>query len=73
MSIQSQAGAARAASPGSRIAKMVLVACRLGRHPPGAVHPGQAGGLWLLKTFVPSGLRAVVVPSGFRVTVQPHR
>ena len=30
------------------------------------------GGLWLCRTLVPSGLRAVVVPSGFKVMVQPH-
>jgi hypothetical protein len=36
-------------------------------------HPGRAGGLWLCSTFVLSGLHAVVVPSGFRTKVQPHR
>jgi hypothetical protein len=30
-------------------------------------HPARAGGLWLWKTLVPSGLRAVVVPSGWIV------
>src|SRR5580700_7506005 len=35
-------------------------------------YPVLSGGLWLLKTLVPSGLRAVVVPSGLLVTVQPR-
>jgi hypothetical protein len=36
-------------------------------------HPVRAvGGLWLCRSLVPSGLRAVVVPSGCRVTFQPH-
>ena len=34
-------------------------------------HPARVGGSWLLRTLLPSGLRAVVVPSGFSVTVQP--
>jgi hypothetical protein len=39
--------------------------------PPGG-HPGLAGGLWLWMTLVLSLFHAVVVPSGFRTTVQPH-
>ena len=37
------------------------------------LYPALAGGLWLLRTLVLSGFHAVVVPSGFSVTVQPHR
>ena len=33
----------------------------------------RAGGLWLWSTLVRSGFQAVVVPSGFRTRVQPHR
>ncbi len=37
-------------------------------------HPGQpAGGPWLCRVVVPSGLVAVVVASGCRVRVQPWR
>jgi len=36
-------------------------------------HPGRTGGPWLCSTFVLSGFHAVVVPSGFRTRVQPHR
>ena len=36
-------------------------------------YPGRAGGLWLCRTLVLSGFHAVVVPSGFRTSVQPHR
>jgi hypothetical protein len=32
-----------------------------------------AGGLWLWRVRVPSGLVAVVVPSALRVMAQPHR
>ena len=35
--------------------------------------PGRTGGLWLCRTLVLSGFHAVVVPSGFRTRVQPHR
>jgi hypothetical protein len=35
-------------------------------------HPGRTGGPWLCRTFVRSLFHAVVVPSGFRTTVQPH-
>ena len=41
------------------------------RRPPGA-QPGLAGGLWLWMILVLSLFQAVVVPSGFRTTVQPH-
>ena len=34
---------------------------------------GNQGGLWLCRTLVLSGFQAVVVPSGFRTSVQPHR
>jgi hypothetical protein len=36
-------------------------------------YPGRAGGLWLWRTLVLSLFHAVVVPSGFRTNVQPHR
>jgi hypothetical protein len=36
-------------------------------------HPGRTGGPWLCRTLVLSLFRAVVVPSGFRTRVQPHR
>jgi hypothetical protein len=36
-------------------------------------HPARAGGLWLCRTLVLSLFHAVVVPSGFRTRVQPHR
>ena len=36
-------------------------------------YPGRAGGLWLCRTLVLSLFQAVVVPSGFRTRVQPHR
>jgi NADP-dependent 3-hydroxy acid dehydrogenase YdfG len=36
-------------------------------------YPGRAGGPWLCSTLVLSLFRAVVVPSGFRTSVQPHR
>ena len=36
-------------------------------------HPGRAGGLWVCRILVLSGFHAVVVPSGFRTSVQPHR
>ena len=36
-------------------------------------YPAWAGGLWLCRTLVLSGFHAVVVPSGFRTRVQPHR
>ena len=42
-----------------------------GRRLPGG-HPGLAGGLWLWMTLVLSVFHAVVVPSGFRTTVQPR-
>ena len=35
--------------------------------------PGPGGWLWLCRTLVLSGFHAVVVPSGFRTRVQPHR
>jgi DNA-binding transcriptional MerR regulator len=35
-------------------------------------HPGRTGGLWLWMILVLSLFQAVVVPSGFRTTVQPH-
>ena len=35
-------------------------------------YPGWAGGPWLCSTFVLSGFQALVVPSGFRTSVQPH-
>ena len=35
-------------------------------------HPGRTGGLWLWMILVLSLFHAVVVPSGFRTTVQPH-
>ena len=38
---------------------------------PGPRVPG--GGPWLLSSLVPSGLRAVVVPSRLRVSLHPHR
>jgi hypothetical protein len=41
------------------------------RRPPGA-QPGRTGGLWLWMILVLSLFQAVVVPSGFRTTVQPH-
>jgi membrane-bound metal-dependent hydrolase YbcI (DUF457 family) len=45
---------------------------RHGRRAPGG-YPGRAGGLWLWRILVLSGFHAVVVPSGFRTRVQPHR
>ena len=36
-------------------------------------HPGRTGGPWLCSTLVLSLFHAVVVPSGFRTRVQPHR
>jgi hypothetical protein len=36
-------------------------------------YPGRTGGPWLCRTFVLSLFQAVVVPSGFRTSVQPHR
>ena len=36
-------------------------------------YPGRTGGPWLCSTFVLSLFHAVVVPSGFRTSVQPHR
>ncbi len=36
-------------------------------------HPGRAGGLWLRKTLVLFRFHAVVVPSGWRISVQPQR
>ena len=36
-------------------------------------YPAWTGGLWLCSTLVLSGFQAVVVPSGFRTKVQPHR
>ena len=36
-------------------------------------YPGRTGGPWLCRTLVLSGFHAVVVPSGFRTSVQPHR
>jgi hypothetical protein len=41
------------------------------RRPPGP-HPGLTGGLWLWMILVLSLFHAVMVPSGFRTTVQPH-
>jgi hypothetical protein len=41
--------------------------------PPGGCYPGRTGGPWLCRTFVLPGFHAVVVPSGFRTSVQPHR
>jgi hypothetical protein len=42
-----------------------------------AMPPAQGarrlGGAWLLRTCPPSGLRASMVPSGWRMTCQPHR
>ena len=38
-----------------------------------AGYPARAGGPWLCRTLVRSGFQAVVVPSGFRTRVQPHR
>jgi|HubBroStandDraft_3_1064219.scaffolds.fasta_scaffold38490_3 hypothetical protein len=38
-----------------------------------AGYPARAGGPWLCRTLVRSGFQAVVVPSGFRTKVQPHR
>ena len=35
-------------------------------------YPGRAGGPWLWRILVLSGFHAVVVPSGFRTSVQPH-
>ena len=35
-------------------------------------HPALDGGPWLRRTFVLSAFHAVVVPSGFRTSVQPH-
>jgi hypothetical protein len=40
---------------------------------PLGVYPGWTGGPWLCRTFVLSLFHAVVVPSGFRTSVQPHR
>ena len=40
---------------------------------PGVVTPGGPGGPWLCSTLVLSLFQAVVVPSGFRTRVQPHR
>jgi hypothetical protein len=36
-------------------------------------YPARAGGLWLCRTLVLSGFHALVVPSGFSTSVQPHR
>ncbi len=36
-------------------------------------HPARAGGPWLCSILVLSLFHAVVVPSGFRTTVQPLR
>ena len=36
-------------------------------------YPGRTGGPWLCSTFVLSLFHAVVVPSGLRTSVQPHR
>ena len=35
-------------------------------------YPGRAGGPWLCRILVRSLFQAVVAPSGFRTTVQPH-
>ena len=40
---------------------------------PAGGHPGRTGGPWLCRTLVLSVFQAVVVPSGFRTSVQPHR
>ncbi len=40
---------------------------------PGGVYPGRTGGPWLCRTLILSGFHAVVVPSAFRIRVQPHR
>ena len=47
----------------------------IGCFPAGAAgrYPAGAGGPWLCRTLVLSGFHAVVVPSGFRTSVQPHR
>jgi hypothetical protein len=37
----------------------------------GRSYPGRGGGLWLWTVFLPSGLRAWLVPSGWTVRVQP--
>ena len=48
-----------------------------GQHVPGrgarGGYPGRGGGPWLCRTLLPSGLQAVVVPSGFTISVHPHR
>ena len=50
------------------------LSCPWSPFPPGARgYPGRAGGLWLCRTLVLSGFQAVVVPSGFRTRVHPHR
>src|SRR5437879_1685527 len=40
---------------------------------PRSFHPGRTGGPWLWSTLVLSLFHAVVVPSGFRARIQPHR
>jgi hypothetical protein len=36
-------------------------------------HAAMSGGGWEWRVLLPSGLVAVVVPSGWRVKIQPHR
>ena len=59
---------------GSRWTRVTCLAAGPGE--PGC-YPGLAGGLrlwlWLWRTLVLSLFHAVVVPSGFRTSVQPHR
>jgi hypothetical protein len=40
---------------------------------PGMLYAARAGGPWLCRVLVRAGFQAVVVPSGFRVRVQPQR
>ncbi len=60
--------AAQLASPNPAT---VLAPC--GSADPWGGYPGRTGGPWLYSTLVLSGFHAVVVPSGFRTRVQPHR
>ncbi len=50
---------------------MFLAQARGARRP--GCYPARAGGPWLWSTLVLSLFQAVVVPSGFRIRVQPHR
>ena len=62
--------------PQVSLAGVIWCSCLVGRtrgHRPRGCYPALAGGLWLCKTFVLSLFHAVVVPSGFRTSVQPHR